>query len=136
VRGILPGNLGLIKVVPRIATRYVTSYQDHMKPGPKPLGERPMTGAERQARYRAARAESAPVVRYRKPKDRRSRTRRWTDAVGELVVIQAECQVWLDGLPESLAHSAVAEALREVCSYDFTELEALQPPRGYGRDYN
>ena len=45
-----------------------------MPPGPKPLGERAMTLAERQARYRAAHAADTPVtvkVRYRRPADRR-----------------------------------------------------------------
>ena len=31
---------------------------------------------------------------YRKPKDRRTRQRRWRDAVQELFDIQADCQVW------------------------------------------
>ena len=34
-------------------------------------GDRPMTDAERQARYRAARAAGKPVVRARRPLDRR-----------------------------------------------------------------
>lgn len=50
-----------------------------MPPGPKPFGERALTPAERQARYRAAHAGPAPVVkvRYRQPTDRRSRPQRW-----------------------------------------------------------
>ena len=47
----------------------------------QPLGDRPMTDAERQARYRAARTAGAPVVRMRRPADHRSRARRWKDAV-------------------------------------------------------
>jgi len=43
--------------------------------GRKPLGEKAMTSAERQARYRAAHADGAPKIRYRKPADRRSRPR-------------------------------------------------------------
>jgi hypothetical protein len=54
-----------------------------MKPGAKPLSERATTGAERLARYRTARAQGAPVVRFRKPKERRSRGQRWRDAVAE-----------------------------------------------------
>ena len=30
-----------------------------------------------------------PVIRYRRPADRRSRAQRWCDAVGELVTLQA-----------------------------------------------
>jgi hypothetical protein len=47
---------------------------------PRPsISDTPMTGAERQARHRAARADGAPVVRVRRPADRRSRIQRWRD---------------------------------------------------------
>ena len=36
----------------------------------KPIGETAMTDAERQARYRAAHAAGAPVIRTRRPADR------------------------------------------------------------------
>ena len=106
-----------------------------MPPGPKPLGERALTSAERQARYRAAHAGPAPVVkvRYRRPVDRRSQVQRWRDAVAELVELQADYQQWLDGLPESLADSPTADALRAVCDLDLSSLE-VDPPRGFGRD--
>ena len=39
------------------------------------LGDRPLTNAERQARHRAARAASRPVIHYRPVTDRRSRAR-------------------------------------------------------------
>ena len=104
------------------------------KRGPKPIGEAAMTPAERQARYRAAHAEGAPVVRYRKPADRRSRPQQWRDAVAELVRLQGEYQDWLDTLPESLADSATAEALRAICELDLAELESIEPPKGFGRD--
>ena len=54
------------------------------------INDTPMTGAERQARYRAARADGAPVVRVRRPADRRSRIQRWRDAVSTLTKLQAE----------------------------------------------
>ena len=94
-----------------------------------------MTPAERQARYRAAHAGTAPVVkvRYRKPADRRSRPQRWQDAVTELLALQADYQQWLDGLPESLADTPMADALRAVCELDLSVLE-VDPPRGFGRD--
>ena len=58
---------------------------------PRPLvGEEPMTGAERQARYRAAHAAGAPVVRTRRPVDRRSRIQRWNDTIAAAVELQAE----------------------------------------------
>jgi hypothetical protein len=53
--------------------------------------------------------------------------------VAELVAIQADCQAWLDSLPETLAHSATADALRAVCELDLSDLE-VEPSRGYGRD--
>ena len=123
--------------------RHVTHYLrdatqgiEAMKRGPKPIGETAMTHAERQARYRAARAEGEPKpkIKYRKPADRRSRPQRWRDAVAELVELQADYQAWLDTLPENLADGATAEALRAICEYDFAELESLEPPRGFGRD--
>ena len=106
-----------------------------MKPEPRPQGEQALTPAERQARYRAAQASTAPAVkvRYRKPADRRSRPQRWRDAVAELVELQADYQQWLDTLPESLAEGATADALRAVCEVDLSSLE-VDPPRGFGRD--
>ena len=107
-----------------------------MPPGPKPLGERAMTLAERQARFRAAHAADTPAtvkVRYRRPADRRSRPQRWRDAVAELLELQAGYQQWLDGLPESLADTPMADALRAVCDLDLSGLE-VDPPRGFGRD--
>lgn len=107
-----------------------------MPPGPKPLGERAMTPAERQARYRAAHAADTAgtvKVRYRRPADRRSRPQRWRDAVAELLELQADYQQWLDGLPESLADTPTADALRAVCDLDLSSLE-IDPPRGFGRD--
>src|SRR6516225_835607 len=51
---------------------------------PKSIGETAMTDAERQARYRAARAAGKPVVRVRRVLDHRGRARRWTDHVAAL----------------------------------------------------
>jgi hypothetical protein len=83
------------------------------KRGPKPLGARPMTPAERQARFRATRANK-PRQHYRRPADRRSRQQRWRVAVDELLNIQADCQSWLDALPESLKGSPTTEALEAI----------------------
>jgi hypothetical protein len=100
----------------------------------KSIGVTAMTAAERQARYRAARAAGAPVVRTHRPTDHRGRARRWNDNVAGLVDAQAEYAAWLDSLPESLQDSATAEALRAICELDLTELQAIVPPRGFGRD--
>ena len=99
----------------------------------QPLGDRPMTNAERQARHRAARAAVQPVIQYRRAADRRSRARCWCDAVAVLA-LQAEYAAWLDALPESLRDSATGEALQAIVELDLDELTAVVPPRGYGRD--
>src|ERR1019366_4868155 len=67
----------------------------------KSIGETPMTGAERQARYRPMRAAGAPVIRTRRPTDRRSRIQRWNDTIAAAVELQAEYAGWLDALPEN-----------------------------------
>ena len=100
----------------------------------KAIGERAMTDAERQARYRAARAAGAPVIRIRRPADHRSRARRWDDTVAELTKLQTEYDAWLQSLPDNLQDTATAEALRTISELDLSELQALVPPRGFGRD--
>jgi hypothetical protein len=100
----------------------------------KPIGEKAMTDAERQARYRAARTANAPVIRTRRPADHRSRVPRWRDAVAELTDLQAHYAVWLEALPENQQDSMLAVALQEICELDLTEIQAIDPPRGFGRD--
>ena len=89
-------------------------------------------GGKPSSRPRARRRLSE--VRYRQPADRRSRPQRWRDAVAELVDLQADYAAWLDALPASLRDSATADALRAICDFDLSELEALEPPKGFGRD--
>jgi hypothetical protein len=100
----------------------------------KPIGDTAMTDAERQARYRAARAAGKPITRVRRPNDHRGRARRWTDHVAGLVEVQVEYAAWLDSLPDNLQDSATAEALRAICDLDLSELQAIEPSRGFGRD--
>jgi hypothetical protein len=100
----------------------------------KPIGETAMTDAERQARYRAARGAGTPVTRTRRPADHRSRAKRWYDDVAGLVQAQIEYTAWLDSLPDNLRDSPLAEALQAICDLDLTELQAIIPPRGFGRD--
>ena len=97
-------------------------------------GDKPMTNAERQARYRAAHAAARPVVRYRRPADHRSRAQRWRDAVGVLLTLQAEYRAWLEALPDNLQDGATAQALQAIDDLDLDELAAIEPPRGFGRD--
>ena len=93
-----------------------------------------MTHAERQARYRAKQAAGTPTFRYRKPIDRRSRLQRWRDVVAELQDLQDEYQAWLDALPQNMANSATAEALRTICDLNPSEPKGIVTPRGFGRD--
>ena len=66
--------------------------------------------------------------------DHRSRAKRWRDAVSELTTLQGDYAAWLEALPENLQDSATAEALQAICDLDLTELQAIVPPRGFGRD--
>ncbi len=100
----------------------------------KPVGDAPMSDAERQARYRAARAVGAPVIRTRRPADHRSRARRWHDAVAELMALQVEYTAWAEALPDALQGTATADALQAIADFDLDELAIIRPPRGYGRD--
>ena len=104
-----------------------------MSQEPKSTGQPALTGAERQARYRARHA-TAPVTCYRRPTDRRSRLQRWVDAVAELVALQAEYAVWFEALPEPIQNSSTGEALQAIVDLDLDEIIAIQPPRGFGRD--
>jgi len=101
--------------------------------GRKPQGDRALTGAERQALYRARHA-GMPMVRYRRPADRRSRPQRWHDAVAELVALQAEYRDWFEALPEATRDGATGDALQAILDLDLDELAEIEPPRGFGRD--
>jgi hypothetical protein len=76
------------------------------------ISDTPMTGAERQARYRAARADSTPVVLIRRPADRRSRIQRWNDTIAALVNLQAKYAAWLEALPDNRTTNEMAPRLR------------------------
>jgi hypothetical protein len=98
------------------------------------LGNKAMTAAERQARFRATHANGMPRIRYRSPVDRRSRAQRWHAAVAELIALQDDYRTWLEALPQNLEASATAEALHAICDLDLSDIESVEPPRGYGRD--
>jgi len=98
------------------------------------LDETAMTGAERQARYRATLAAGSSVARVLRPADRRSRIQRWQDTVAALTDLQVEYAAWLEALPNNQQEGAVAEALRAIVDLDLSELQAIEPPRGFGRD--
>src|SRR5215472_8353077 len=100
---------------------------------PRPrIGTRPLTPAERQARHRTRRRYDNPV-----PSPTRRilpRPHRWATAVPALIGLQDEYRAWLDNLPESLEGSRLAEKLQAIAEFDLEELEAIELPRGYGRD--
>jgi hypothetical protein len=101
-----------------------------------PEGPAPLSNAERQARHRARkRALQSPLTFKRpQPAARRSRSKRWNDALAEIIAVQSECAAWFDALPESLRDSATAAALQEMIDLDLDAIAQVQPPRGYGRD--
>jgi hypothetical protein len=104
-----------------------------MARGPKPQGDRALTAAERQARYRA-RHDGTPIIRFRRPAERRSRAQRWHDAVAELVTLQEDYGTWLEALPEATCEGATGQALQAIVDLDLGEIIAIEPPRGFGRD--
>ncbi len=80
---------------------------------------------------------SAPDDRPTIPRLRRGRLRRakrWHDTVTELLALQAEYEAWLDALPDPLQGTATADALRAISDLDLSDLQAIDPPRGFGRD--
>ena len=93
-----------------------------------------LTNADRQRRYRQRRHAKQPLVRYRRPQDRRTRPQRWAGAGATLRELQGEYQAWLDNLPESLQDSALAEKLQAICDLDLDALEDVDLPLGFGRD--
>jgi hypothetical protein len=71
----------------------------------------------------------------RRSTDHRSRARRWRDIIAVLVDLQAEyASAWLEALPANLQDGAIAEALQAICDLDLGELQAIESPRGFGRD--
>ena len=114
-------------------------------PGPRPQGDRALTSAERMRRLREKRkAEAADkppdkpavVIRYRRPKDRRSRADQWADAINTLTDCLERYQEWRDNLPASLADSALAERLDAVLELRdlVDQLSLADLPRGFGRN--
>lgn len=103
--------------------------------GRKPEGVEALTGAERQARYRARQADvTASPARQSVVRRPPPRPRRWYAAVGELLALQAEYAAWLEALPEATRDGPTGEALQAIVDLDLEEIAAIQPPRGFGRD--
>jgi hypothetical protein len=102
---------------------------------PRPrIGGRAMTPAERQARRRARLRRDnctspAPPARCTPP-----RPQRWAAAVAALIDLQDQDRAWVDNLPASLDGSRRADKLQAIVELDLEELQAIEIPRGYGRD--
>jgi ferric-dicitrate binding protein FerR (iron transport regulator) len=113
----------------------VTKYKGTTPMGRRPENHQALSGAERQARYRARLIEP-PTLADRAPAKPRppTRPRRWHAAVTALVSLQAEYAAWLDALPEATRDTATGGALQAIVDLDLDELRAIQPPRGFGRD--
>jgi hypothetical protein len=107
-----------------------------MPRGRMPEGSVALSNAERQARHRAKMLAVQPPLAIQRPRAaaRRSRSKRWNDALAEMIAVQAECAAWFEALPESLRDSATASALQDMIDLDLDAIAAVQPPRGYGRD--
>jgi len=107
-----------------------------MPRGRKPAGARPLTAAERQARYRQRQADNRTVARPRprRSAQRLSQAQQWRAAVATLIALQAKYATWLDALPEPLRDGATGEALQAIADLDLDELASIEPPLGFGRD--
>ena len=103
---------------------------------PRPrVGAVAMTAAERQARHRAKLRQARPRPSASPlPPRIPPRPRRWTAAVTSLVDLQDEYRAWLESLPANLERSRLADKLQAIVELDLDELQAIDPPRGYGRD--
>jgi hypothetical protein len=107
--------------------------------GRKPEGAQALSGAERQARYRARCSlpmDTMAETRHRPQAKVRTATRaqRWDTTVAALVALQAEYAAWLDALPEATREGPTGEALQAIVDLDLDEIIAIRPPRGFGRD--
>ena len=93
-----------------------------------------LTNAEKQRRYRARLRQGARPVRYRRPQERRSNPQRWREAVATLEQLQEHYREWHEKLPESLHGTALGAKLEAITELELDELQAIEPPLGFGRD--
>jgi hypothetical protein len=98
------------------------------------IGTGPMSPAERQARHRAKLLQQSPRSPAVPTRRIAARPRLWSAAVAALVDLQEEYRAWLENLPQNLESSRLADKLQAIVEIDLEELQAIDPPRGYGRD--
>lgn len=96
-----------------------------------------LTSAERQAAYLARlKAGIAPAKAARKPLDRRSKPKQWSDALAVLETLLDGWQAARDALPEALTDGAYANKLEAVLELreHVEALASAELPLGFGRD--
>ena len=98
------------------------------------IGPIPLSPAERQARCRTKLRRQIPGPPATPSRRISPRPKRWAAAVAALVNLQEEYRAWLDNLPPNLESSPLADKLQAIAELDLEELQAIEPPRGYGRD--
>ena len=127
----MPSLTGSLSQLAKVTVTIAAGVEDMTRPR---IGAVPMTPAQRQARRRARLRRlnpTAPAPLARRPPPRSTR---WAAAVAALIDLQDEYRAWLDNLPASLEGSRLAEKLHAIAELDLEELQAIDPPRGYGRD--
>jgi len=117
-----PAQSGAVLAVVKTAARAFAG-------GPSLCSEPALTAAARAtlANRRSGRRNGAPI-------EQRNRTWRWAAAVAAIITMQDEYRALLDNLPPNLEGSRLAEKLQAIAELDLEELQATDPPRGYGRD--
>jgi uncharacterized protein (DUF3820 family) len=98
------------------------------------IGTVPMNPAERQARRRAKLRQQSPIPPVAPTRRVAARPTRWAAAVAALVDLREEYRAWFENLPPNLESSKLADKLQTIIELDLEELQAIDPPRGYGRD--
>ena len=98
------------------------------------LGAAPMSSAERQARRRARLRQQCPASPAAPTRRLAPRPAPWAAATAILARLQQEYRDWLATLPPNLQSSALADKLQRIVELDLEELQAVDLPRGYGRD--
>jgi len=88
--------------------------------------------AQRSHRHRSDDPRRAPGATPRQAAPGEPHSARTAGAT--LVDLQDEYCAWLDNLPDNLEGSRLADKLQAIAELDLEELQAIDPPRGYGRD--
>jgi hypothetical protein len=93
-----------------------------------------MSPAQRQARHRAKLRQQSPAPPTAPTRRIAPRPTRWSAAVPTLLGLQEEYRAWLEKLPPNLEASRLADKLQAIVELDLDDLQAIDPPFGFGRD--